>query len=280
MKQQTFFAFAAPSITIMTLLMVIPLGMAIWLGMNLVTFRNINDPQFVGLQNYIEVLTDPQFWQSFRFTILYMVLVVPAWIIIGFCMALVLDQVSGFVRGVYLSIFLLPFIIVPIVGTVMFKQLFEASGPLRYLYEVVLDERFRYNENIVKSLIVIFGVWYVTPFSLVVYFAGIQTLPQELLEASSIDGATSIQKIRHIVIPHVSSLTLFILLFSIMDAYRVFDSVFVMTENLNPIYRANTMMTYTFQTAIANQRLGVGNAMAIITVLGIMIVLIPNNNFS
>ncbi|MEL6148839.1 MAG: sugar ABC transporter permease [Chloroflexota bacterium] len=280
MKQQTFFAFAAPSITIMTLLMVIPLGMAIWLGMNLVTFRNINDPQFVGLQNYIEVLTDPQFWQSFRFTILYMVLVVPAWIIIGFCMALVLDQVSGFVRGVYLSIFLLPFIIVPIVGTVMFKQLFEASGPLRYLYEVVLDERFRYNENIVKSLIVIFGVWYVTPFSLVVYFAGIQTLPQELLEASSIDGATSIQKIRHIVIPHVSSLTLFILLFSIMDAYRVFDSVFVMTENLNPIYRANTMMTYTFQTAIANQRLGVGNAMAIITVLGIMIVLIPNLYFS
>lgn len=276
MKRPTFFAFAAPSITVMTLLMVIPLGMAIWLGMHRMTFVTVLEPEFIGLQNYGAVLTDPQFWQSFRFTALYAVIVVPAWIIVGFCMALVLDQVSGFVRGLYLSIFLLPFIIVPIVGTVMFKQLFEASGPLSYLYEIVLDERFRYNENIVKTLIIVFGIWYVAPFSLVVYFAGIQTLPQELLEASSIDGATSIQKIRHIVIPHVSSLTLFILLFSIMDAYRVFDSVFVMTENLNPIYRANTMMTYTFQTAISNQRLGMANAMAIITVIGIMIVLIPN----
>lgn len=275
MRRKTFFRFAGPSIFIMTLLMVIPLIMAIWLGMNYLTYNTINDPQFVGLQNYIEVLQDPQFWQSFRFTGLYLLVVVPATILVGFTVALLLDQVSKFTRGIYLSIFLLPFIIVPIVGTLMFKQLFEPSGLFRFLYQTILETKFRYNEGTVKTLILLYGVWYVAPFALVTYFAGLQTLSQDQLEAASMDGATVWQKIRHIVIPHLRSLTVLILLMSLMDAYRVFDSVFVLTE-MNKIYKADTVMTYTFNTAVTVQRLGKANAMAILTVVGIMIILIPN----
>lgn len=275
MNRGTFFRFAAPSIVIMTLLMVVPLFMAIWLGMQFMTFNNITDPQFVGLRNYIDVLGDPRFWQAFRFTLMYMAFIVPAQLVIGFTVALLLDQVSGLARGIYLSIFLLPFIIVPIVGTLMFKQLFEPSGLLTWLYQTIFDTKFRYNEVSVKTLILFHGVWYTTPFALVTYFAGIQTLSQDLLEAASIDGANLWQKIRHIVIPHVRSLTILILLISIMDAYRVFDNVFVLSE-LNPIYKADTLMTYTFQTAVTVQRLGKANAMAILTIVGIMIVLIPN----
>jgi ABC-type sugar transport system permease subunit len=275
MNRDTFFRFAAPSIIMMTLLMVVPLFMAIWLGTQFMTFTNISNPQFVGLQNYIDVLGDARFWQSFGFTALYAAIVVPATLVIGFTMALLLDQVSRFTRGIYLAIFLLPFIIVPIVGTLMFKQLFEPSGLITWFYQTILDTKFRYNETSVKTLILIQGIWYVTPFALVTYFAGLQTLSQDLLEASSIDGANLWQKIRHIVIPHVRSLTILILLISIMDAYRVFDSVFVLSE-MNPIYKADTIMTYNFQTAITVQRLGKANAMAILTIIGIMIVLIPN----
>lgn len=275
MRRSTFFQFAAPSIVIMAVLMVIPLVMAIWLGTQFMTFTNINEPQFVGLRNYVDVLQDEQFWESFRFTGLFTILVVPARIVIGFAIALFLDQVSRFVRGIYLSIFLLPFIIVPIVGTIMFKQLFEPSGLITWVYQTLLDTRFRFNELTVKALIIIHGIWLGTPFVLVTYFAGLQTLPHDLIEASSIDGATRWQKIRHIVIPHVRSLTIFILLISIMDSYRIFDSVFVLSE-LNPIYNADTIMTYNFKTAITVQRLGKANAMAILTVVGIMIVLIPN----
>ena len=275
MPRRTFFQFMAPSMVVMTLLMVIPLGMAIWLGMNFVTFNNITEPQFVGLRNFIDILQDPRFWQSFRFTVMYALFVVPATIIVGFTVALLLDQVGRISRAVYMSIFLLPFIIVPIVGTLMFKQLFEPSGLFTYIYQQLLDTKFRYNEISVKVLIILYGIWYVAPFAFVVYFAGLQTLSQDQIEAASIDGATRLQKIRHIVIPHVRSLTILILLFSIMDTYRVFDSVFVLSE-MNPIYKADTVMTYTFQTAVTVQRLGKANAMAIITVLGIMIVLIPN----
>jgi len=255
--------------------MFMPLLMAIWLGLHFMNFNNINAPQFVGLRNYLDVLSDARFWQSLRFTLLYMVLAIPAQMFIGFTMALLLDQVSPVTRGFYLSIFLLPFIIVPVVGTIMFKQLFEASGPLAWLYQTVFDTRFRYNEVTVKTLIIIHGIWYVTPFALVTYFAGLQTLSQDLLEAAAIDGASRWQKIRAIIIPHVQSLTIFILLFSLMDSYRLFDSVFVLSE-LNPIYKADTVMTYTYQTAVTVQSLGKANAMAVLTVIGILIVLIPN----
>lgn len=275
MNRSTFFRFAAPSIVIMTLLMLVPLLMAIWLGMHFMTYNNVRDPQFVGLRNYVDVLTDPRFWQSYRFTLVYMATVIPATIVVGFSIALLLDQVSGFARGVYLSIFLLPFIIVPIVGTLMYKQLFEPSGLFTWILRNFFHYKFRYNAFTVKALIVLYGIWYVSPFPMVTYFAGLQTLPQDLIEAASIDGASRWQKIRHIIIPHVSSLTIMILLISIMDAYRVFDSVFVLTE-LNPIYKADTIMTYTFQTAISVQRLGKANAMAVLTVVGVMIFLIPN----
>ena len=275
MKHKVFFQFASPSIFIMMLLMVTPLVMAIWLGMNFMTYNNINDPQFVGLKNYIEVLQDDRFWTSFRFTALYMIVVVPLQMAIGFTVALLLDQISRITRGIYLSIFLLPFVIVPIIGTLMFKQLFEPSGLLTWLYQAILDTKFRYSETSVKTLILIQGVWYSTPFALVTYFAGLQTLPGEQVEAASMDGATVWQKIRYIVIPHVSSLTIFILMISLMDAYRVFDNVFVLTE-MNPIYKADTIMTYAFQTAVTVQRLGKANAMAVLTVIGIMIILIPN----
>ena len=275
MKRRTFFQFASPSIIIMMLLMVIPLIMAVWLGMNYITYNNITSPQFVGLRNYIEVLQDPRFWQSLRFTGLYMIVVVPMQTIVGFTVAMLLDQVSKFSRGIYLSIFLLPFIIVPIIGTMMFKQLFEPSGLLRWAYQTIFDTKFLYTEITVKTLILFHGIWYVTPFALVTYFAGIQTLPEEQIEAASIDGASRWQKIRYIVIPHVRSLTIFILLISIMDAYRIFDSIFVLSE-MNPIYKADTIMTYTFKTAVTVQRLGKADAMAVLTVVGIMIILIPS----
>ncbi len=141
MKRNTFFRFASPSMIIMTLLMVIPLFMAIWLGMNYVTYNNITSPQFIGLENYKDVLDDPRFWQSFQFTGQYLLFVVPTTMLVGFTVAMLLDQVSKFTRGIYLSIFLLPFIIVPVVGTLMFKQLFEPSGLFTWLYQTILDTK-------------------------------------------------------------------------------------------------------------------------------------------
>jgi len=274
MKRGTFFQFSAPSIATMTLLMVFPLAVAIWLSFNFLTFRNINAPSFVGWSNYLEVLRDARFWQAFRFTLLFIVITVPLQMFVGFVVALLLDQVSPKIRGVYVTFALLPFIVVPVVGTLMFKQLFEPSGLMAWFFRSVLEQRFILTEASVKSLIVTHAVWYTTPFALVTFFAGLQTLPQATVEAALIDGANRLQQIRFVTLPHLQSLVVFVALISIMDMYRIFDSVFVLTEQ-NPVYRAETVMVYNFQVALTVQRIGKANAMAMITVLAILVVLIP-----
>ena len=274
MNRKTFYQFTSPSIILMIALMIFPLFMAIWLGFNYVTYRNINNPVFTGLDNYVDVLVDPRFWESFRFTFLLIVINVPSQMFLGFIMALFLDQISTRVRGIYLAAMLLPFIIVPVVGTLMFKQLWEPSGLMAWVYQVVTGESFYYTETSVKALIILHSIWNATPFALVVFFAGLQTLPPELLEAAAIDGASRFQQIRHIALAHLRPLIVFVGLISTMDAYRIFDNSFVLTL-LNPIYHANTLMLYAYQVAMRVERLDKASAMAVLTVIGIMIVLIP-----
>lgn len=274
MKVKTFYQFASPSLLVMGLLMVIPLGMAIWLGLNFMTFRNIDAPEFVGLANYVEVLTDQKFWQAVRFTILYIVVAVPALIINGFILALLLDQITKRIRGVFITVFLLPMVIVPVVGTLMFKQLFVPSGVVSWFFRDILEQRFIFTELSVKTLIVLNAIWGGTPFPFIVMYAGLLTLPQEQVEAALIDGANRWQQIRYVVIPHLRSLLVFLGLILTMDSYRVFDSVFVLS-GMNPVFRADSVMVYIYRTAMSVQRLGKANAMAILTVIMILIILIP-----
>lgn len=264
----------SPSLLVMLTLMVFPLATSVWLSMQYMTFRNINEPEFVGLANYLAVFDDQKFWAAFVFTMTYIAIAVPLQIFTGFLIAVLLDQVSRRVRGIYIAAFLMPFIVVPVVGTLMVKQLFESGGIIAWAYRAILGSRFILTEQSVKSLIIIHALWAATPFPLIVFFAGLQTLPEELVEASMIDGATRLRQVRHIMIPHLRSLFVFIGLISIMDSYRVFDSVFVLTEQ-NPIYKAEVMMLYTFRTAMSVQRLGKANAMSVITVVMILVVLVP-----
>jgi len=163
---------------------------------------------------------------------------------------------------------------VPVVGTLMVKQLFESGGIIAWAYRELLGSRFIFTEVSVKGLILLHDLWAATPFAMIVFFAGLQTLSQEMVEASMVDGASRYRQLRHILLPHLRSLFVFVTLISIMDAYRVFDSVFVLTEQ-NPIYKAEVMMLYTFRTAMSVQRLGKANAMSVITVIMILVVLLP-----
>ena len=273
MSRRTFFAFVSPSVIIMLLLMVLPLVTAVWLGFNFITFKNLATPQWVGLENYIEVLSDPEFWASLRFTVLYIVVTVPLVILIGFFIALLLDQVTKY-RGVFIAASLLPFIVTPVVGTLMFRNVFDRTGLYTYLLRILFDYKLTMNPETVPILIMLHGIWYSTPFAMITLFAGLQSLPQEPVEAATVDGANLLQKIWYVVIPHLRSLFIFIALISIMDAYRVFDSIYVLTKQ-NPLFKADTVMYYNFKMALSFGQLGKANAMSILTVIGIFVVLIP-----
>ncbi len=273
MNDKTFFGFVSPSVIIMVLLMVIPLMTAVFLGFHFVTYSNLESPQYVGLQNYTEMLTDPDFWASFNFTFIYIVTVVPASLVLGFGIAMLLDQVTAF-RGFFIAAALIPHIITPVVGSLMFRTMFDRSGLYWYLLRVLFDYDFTMTTTTVRMLIIGQGIWQTTPFAMITLFAGLQTLPKQLMEAATVDGANAFQKLWHIILPHLRSLFLFISLMGVMDAYRVLDQVLVITKQ-NPLFRADTVMYYNYKVAVMFSRLGKANAMSILTVFGIFIVLIP-----
>ena len=273
MKRATFTFFVGPSVFIMLALMTLPLLASILLGMHFITFRNLDEPIWVGLRNYEEVLGDAEFWDSLEFTLLFILAVVPARIVLGLIFALLLDQIRRF-RGVFIAAALVPFVMTPVVGTLIFRDMFDRGGPYWYWMQQLFDYRLFMSSTTVPLLIIFHSLWTATPFAMIVLFAGLQTLPQESLEAARVDGASWLQQLWHVAIPHLRSLFIFIGLIAIMDSYRVFDSVFVLTQQ-NPIYDAETIMYYNFQVAMSFGRLGKANAMSVLTVIGIFVVLIP-----
>ena len=274
MKRKTFFQFTAPSNIVMLVLLVFPLVYSVWLGMNFITFRTLNEPVFVGLDNFRAVLADPAFWAAMRWTLVIVVVVVPAHMILGFLIALLIDQMKGRTRGFYLAASLIPMIVVPLIGTIIFKQLFDPSGLFAWAYKSVTGSLFVFNPTSMKGVILLHTVWIITPWAIVLFFAGMQTIPQEQVDASSIDGATRLQQIWHVVIPHLRPLILLTALIAVMDMFRIFDNVFVLTR-LNPVFRADTVMTYNYRSAISLRRLGLGNSIAVILVVAIVVALVP-----
>lgn len=275
MDKRTFFIFVTPSIIVMAVLMVAPLIAAVILGFHSITLRNVTSPQWIGLENYIYMLSDQGFWNALWFTLLYIAVTVPIQIVLGMLVALLLDQVRSF-RGIYVAATLLPFIVTPIVGTLVFRQAFDRYGIFNYILNTGLGLGFNFfTRSNIMFLVFFHAIWYVTPFAIVTFFAGLQTVPEEPLEAALVDGATWLQRLWYVIIPHMRSLLVFVALINIMDAYRVFDSIFVLTKQ-NPIYdNVRTLMYYNYQVAISFQQLGRANAMSVLTVVGVFVILVP-----
>ena len=116
MDRRSFTFFVLPSVSVMTMLMVVPLGTTIWLSLTDLLLRDLDNSSFIGLANYSEVLRDPDFWRATRFTLAFVAITVPIEMALGIVFALLLDRV-GRGRAIYLAAMLLPFIVTPVVGT-------------------------------------------------------------------------------------------------------------------------------------------------------------------
>lgn len=274
MDRRTFAGFTIPSLFIMAALMVFPLVTTIFLSFNRIFLRDLSEREWIGFENYTDVLSDGAFWDALQLTLLYVVVVVPVHLVLGFGLANLLDRVVRG-RGLYMAALLLPFVVTPVVGTLMVRDLFDRGGLMAWLWEVITDDPFVITSGNVKWVLIVHGIWSTTPFVVITLFAGMQTLPQERLEAAEIDGAGLWAKQRFVVIPHLRSLIIFVLLISTMDAYRAFDNAFVFGQSVGQ--SAHTLMVYNFDVALRGQfgRIGKGNAIAVLTVIGMFVVLIP-----
>lgn len=213
-----------------------------------------------------------EFWVALRFTLIYTLGTAPFILGIGFLLALGVSNVTKRLKGLFISASLLPFIITPVVGALSIKWLFRDNGLVPDLLSHVGIKVFWMAQAwSAQLLIMLYGIWHVVPFAFIVLYAGLQSVPQDSLEAATIDGASRWQKLRYVTLPHLMPLIVFVLLIHLMDAYRVFEPVLVLTQGA-----FTTSVQYlTYHILLQEDNPYKASAAAVLTVGGILVLLIP-----
>jgi multiple sugar transport system permease protein len=230
--------------------------------------------KMVGWENYLDLWTDPVAWQALRTTLLFVAVTVPSELLLGLGMALVMNEAFRG-RGVLRAVVLIPWAIPTVVSSQMWRFIFNDryglfnfvlfGGDTARYFAPLADPRFA------MLAIMAAEIWKTAPFAALIILAGLQTISDEVYEAASIDGATSWQKFYHVTLPLLWPALLLALLFRTIDALRVFDLVFVMTQG-GPADATNVLQFYGYKKTFAEGMIGYGSTIAV-TVFMISLIL-------
>jgi len=192
----------------------------------------INDPSFVGLENYIELFTDESFLRALGRTILYVVVVLAVQLPLAILAAILLARSSV---GSWMArrVLVLPLLIPPIVAGLMWKTMLQPSaGVINYLLGLVGIPPQPWLTDISTSLgsVILIDTWAFLPFSTLIILAGLQSLPNEIKEASQVDGAGPWNVFRHISLPWIAPYVVLVAIFRVADSFKQFDLVWPVTR--------------------------------------------------
>ncbi|WP_127115180.1 carbohydrate ABC transporter permease [Shimia sediminis] len=234
--------------------------------------QNINSTRSF-IRALFDEIRDVDFWSALEFTLIYTFLTTPIIIILGFGLALATNRLTERLRGPVVFVTLLPMIVTPVVSSLAVYWLFVDGGVIAASLEAMGIGKFYFlaDQFTIRAVIVAYGVWYAAPFAFIILYAGLQTVPEEPIEAAIVDGASPWQRVRYIVIPHLTPLFSVIALIHIMDSYRVFEPILVFGSRVF----ANSVQYLTYYTLVFEDNIHKASAYAILTVLGVVVLLIP-----
>lgn len=221
--------------------------------------------KFVGWENYWDLATDPVARGSFVTSLLFVAVTTPIEVLVGLAMALVLNE-SFRGRGWLRAIVLIPWAVPTVVSSQMWRFIFnDRYGLFNYFifgsatqnYWAPLAE-----PGLALAAVMLADIWKTSSFAGLILLAGLQGIPGELYEAADIDGATTWQKFRHVTLPLLKPALLLALLFRTIDALKVFDLVFVMTQG-GPADTTNILQFYGYKKIFAEGMIGYGSAIAV-----------------
>jgi multiple sugar transport system permease protein len=264
-------ALLTPSILIIVLVVGLPMLYSLYLSFTNFNLTSGGSIRFVGLQNYITLLTkDPLFWKSFGRTILFISLAVNIEFLIGLGIAQLMARA---IRGQSLArtLMMMPMMFAPILVGFQFKWFFNAQvGLINNILYTITGEPHLIPWLIDKPLgfitILIAEIWMSTPFMVIILEAGILSLPQEPFEAAEVDGASGWQKFRHLTLPMLMPFIYTAMAIRSLDVARAYDVVSIMTGG-GPANRTELIWTYVNRLAFGSHQFALGSAMSYITVL-------------
>ncbi len=255
----------APAFLILVLIALLPILAVIGLSLQR-RLPIFNIAAFVGLENYRFLAVDSRFWNSLINTIYFTTVSVGLELILGLAIAMLLDRpFSG--RGWMRAILLIPWTIPTVVSARMWEWLYNSEfGVLNYLLMTtgLLKEPMNWLGNPFWAIhaAILMDVWKTTPFAAMLFIAGLQTIPRELYHAARVDGATSWVVFRRITLPLLKPVILLVLLFRTLDAFRVFDAIYVLTGG-GPANTTETLSIYAYKTLFQTLQFGYGSTLAV-----------------
>lgn len=225
-------------------------------------------PDFIGTRNYTKIFSDPKVWQYFTTTAYFVVMAVSAQFVIGFGLALLLNrEFKG--KGLVTTLILIPMMLSPVVVGLFWRFILDPSwGLMNYLLSLLpgFSSKARNIMWLTKPGMAVFSLviidtWMWSPFMMLLSLAGLSAIPKYLYEAAEIDRASTWFKFRHITFPLVAPLLLIALLFRTMDAFKLFDLVYIVTEG-GPGIATETVSMNLYRQAFRNWNTGESCALA------------------
>jgi multiple sugar transport system permease protein len=262
-RKESGHRFVAPALALLFFVTVYPIMYVFYLSLNrkLLIF---DISRFVGLENYLFLLKDDRFWNAFINTTYFTLVSVSLEVLLGLSVAVLLDR-SLKIKGLLRAVVLIPWAIPTVVSAKMWEWIYNADfGILNYLIGSKVN--WLGSPFLAINAAVFMDVWKTTPFVAILLMAGLKVIPQELYQAARIDGAGRWTIFRKITLPLLKPVILIVLIFRTLDAFRVFDAIYVLTGG-GPANTTETLSIYAYKVLFQTLQFGYGSALSVIVFL-------------
>lgn len=228
--------------------------------------------EFVGLENYVNIFQDSQFWKVAINTVILIVVTIALAALIGLGLALLLDR--AFVgRGVVRTLLITPFLITPVAGALLWKTaMFDpVFGIVNFVLQPFGVDDFAWVSEYPLASVIVALVWRWTPFMMLLILAGLQSMPRDILEAGRVDGASPVNLFRELTLPHLRRFIELGVVLGAIYLINVFGTIYMMTSG-GPGVESSNLPFYIYQRAFLGFDVGEAAAMGVVTVVATIIV--------
>ncbi len=262
----------APAVVIMLLVTAWPMLRALYLSLFRYRLTTPDDRSFVFLGNYGTILSDPLFWRDTWNTVLIMVITVGVELVVGFAFAMVMHKII-FARGVMRTSILIPYGIITVVSAFAWQFTFSINNGyintwFDWLPFIDPDTNWFGDHWHAMFAIMVSEIWKTTPFMSLLLLAGLSQIPEDMIEAAKVDGATWWQRLFKVILPNMRAAIMVAVLFRALDAFRIFDNIFVMTRGAQNT-ESSSFLTY--RQVIEQMQLGMGSALSVLLFLTVLL---------
>lgn len=263
--------FLAPALLVLVAFVLWPMANALWLSFT--DAGLISAGEFVGLDNYLALASDERFTNALGNTALYAVVTVPVSVVLALALAVALNRGLR-ARGFFRATFFLPFVaslsITAIAWSFLFDPLVGAIPAWLGQVGVSLGNGVR-DPHLAIWIVMFVGIWRNVGFFMVMFLAGLQSIPRELTEAATLDGAGPWGRFRRVTLPLLSNTTMFVAIIAVIFSFQAFDQMYVMTAG-GPFFRTETLVMLVYNRAFDNYEMGSATAMSWVLVVLVLAV--------